>query len=318
MNIAPIRFVRSVLIHMRPYLLFVSGISGLAGMSLFEGTLGLQKFSLLFICFFLGYGFGQALTDCFQTDTDKISSPYRPLSQGLISKQALFGVSLAGLLLIGATLIYSNSSNIVLAIATVIGLISYTHFKKNYWMGGPIWNSLIVSLLPILGLLSADPSLGLNVIWSVPMLSFVIAFNFFAYFNFVLIGYLKDITADRETNYNTFPVRFGWSPTVMLGNVILGLGILFLWFSVPVFTTPVGIFMALAFIVGVYGQIKAIYPKEKSEEYSHIPIESTVRFFLLGNAAIVLSNKPELLLFVSIFYVGFELILFLRPERNQI
>src|SRR5687768_3336734 len=79
-------FWKAYFIQMRPYLLFVSGIAGLAGIAMVNGEdLPGWKIILAFIPLFLGYGFGQALTDCFQTDTDKLSAPYRPLSREIVS-----------------------------------------------------------------------------------------------------------------------------------------------------------------------------------------------------------------------------------------
>lgn len=311
-------FLRSLFVHMRPYLLFISGVSGLSGMALSNDPLSLKKFVILFICYFCIYGFGQALTDCFQLDTDKISSPYRPLSQGLISKKALFASSLTGLLLIAIALIYYNNSIIVPAIAAILGLISYTHFKKNYWMGGPICNSLIVCLLPLMGLLSAESNLNLSILSKNPELIYILCFNFFAYSNFVLIGYLKDISADKATNYNTFPVKFGWNATVLLGDSILLMGIVLLWINISTSDLAIITFFIVAIVIGLYGQIKAHFPKKKEEEYSRIPIESTVRFFITGNIAIILSLKPSWLIFLVIFYICFELTLLARPERSQI
>ena len=79
-------FWKAYIVQMRPYLFFVSGIAGATGIAMAKepGT-PLWKMVLAFIPFFLGYGFGQALTDCFQTDTDKLSAPYRPLSKGILS-----------------------------------------------------------------------------------------------------------------------------------------------------------------------------------------------------------------------------------------
>ena len=42
---------------------------------------------LIGLAFFVSYGFGQALTDCFQTDTDALSAPYRPLVRGLVEEE---------------------------------------------------------------------------------------------------------------------------------------------------------------------------------------------------------------------------------------
>ncbi|MGB5289679.1 MAG: hypothetical protein WBN42_14415, partial [Ignavibacteriaceae bacterium] len=78
-----LRFLKAYIITMRPYLMFVSGVTGIVGMS-FAASRDPIKTSLIFIASFLSYGFGQALTDCFQIDTDSISSPYRPLTQGVV------------------------------------------------------------------------------------------------------------------------------------------------------------------------------------------------------------------------------------------
>ena len=63
-----IGFLKGYLITMRPYLLFVSGITGIVGMSLGPDIISI-KIILVFLASFLSYGFGQALTDCFQMDT---------------------------------------------------------------------------------------------------------------------------------------------------------------------------------------------------------------------------------------------------------
>src|SRR6476646_1096268 len=68
-------FWKAYVVQMRPYLLFVSGIAGLSGMAMSQSeATPISVLLMAFLPFFLGYGFGQALTDCFQTDTDKISS----------------------------------------------------------------------------------------------------------------------------------------------------------------------------------------------------------------------------------------------------
>src|SRR4051794_4355991 len=88
-------FWQAYIIQMRPYLFFVSGIAGATGIAMASGpATPVWKIIVAFIPFFLGYGFGQALTDCFQTDTDKLSAPYRPLSKGIISIRAVLTVSI--------------------------------------------------------------------------------------------------------------------------------------------------------------------------------------------------------------------------------
>ena len=64
--------------------------------------------SLALAVFCFSYGFGQALTDCFQRDTDRLSAPYRPLVRGRISVAQVLLVSLAGLLASMGVLAYLN------------------------------------------------------------------------------------------------------------------------------------------------------------------------------------------------------------------
>jgi 4-hydroxybenzoate polyprenyltransferase len=136
-----IKFWKAYFIHMRPYLLFVSGVAGLAGMALAqEQGLSLIKFLMAFVPFFLAYGFGQALTDCFQIDTDTISSPYRPLVKKEVTPLSVGMVSLIGLVLISFSLIYLNPYNIIWGAMSIAGLATYTFFKKNYWFAGPFYN----------------------------------------------------------------------------------------------------------------------------------------------------------------------------------
>ena len=55
-------FWSAYIVQMRPYLLFVSGIAGVAGMAMSKtATTETWKLILGFFPFFMGYGFGQAL-----------------------------------------------------------------------------------------------------------------------------------------------------------------------------------------------------------------------------------------------------------------
>ena len=71
-----LKFVKAYIITMRPYLMFVSGITGIVGMS-FSNEINLTKAFLIFFASFLSYGFGQNSRDqklltniSFQRTTD--------------------------------------------------------------------------------------------------------------------------------------------------------------------------------------------------------------------------------------------------------
>ena len=305
-------------IHMRPYLLFVSGIAGLAGIAMFPtSSIYSLPFWLTFLPCFFGYGFGQALTDCFQIDTDTISAPYRPLSKKEIWLISVGLVSLLGLLLIGCSLIYLNPNNILWSILTVTGLASYSYFKKHFWWAGPFYNGWIVVLLPIMAYQCMQLIGWIDI--SNPNIIALLILTFFSYANFVLIGYLKDISADKATGYKTFPVVFGWDATVLIGDIfaLISIGSCYFIFNGE-FKWQSILFFTAASIIAICGQVFAHFTKNKTEENSAIPVISTVRSFILWHTAIIVQMKPQWFLFVCLFYILFEIVLYFRPMKHQI
>ena len=305
------KFFKAYLIQCRPYLLFISGIAGLSGIAIAEAySISQWRLWLTFVPLFLGYGFGQSLTDTWQTDTDSISAPYRPLSKGLISIQSVRIVSITGLVLCVIILIYLNLWNVVFGALSVFGLVTYSYFKKNFWFIGPFYNAWIVAILPIMGYISVV-NFELN-----DNLRLVFLLSFVSYTNFVLIGYLKDISADRVTGYKTFPVVFGWNRTVWVGDIIVLISSIIVILLVK---TTLGIIVALmATILAITGQIYAHTTKVKKESNAAFPIVMTVRSFILWHISIVIDNHPNWLIPLIIFYFIFEIILFFRPQKTQI
>lgn len=314
-------FLRSYLVHMRPYLLFVSGIAGVSGMAVSEYALSHLSNILCFFAFFLGYGFGQALTDCFQVDTDSISSPYRPLVRGIIRKKDVMITSFAGLFIIGCTLIVHNFYNLPVFILSALGLLSYTFFKKNYSLMGPFWNSWIVMLLPVAGFLATHNQFTFAAVFRHKSILLLALMTFAAYANFVLIGYLKDIQADRETGYRTFPVVFGWDKTVWAGNLNAAVSILLCtWLVIPSPNIYALIFLVAGSVIAVSGQVYAMITNDKTEKNSAFPVASTVRSFILWHLSVILAFRSTIAIVVLaiIFYISFELVIYTRPQKEQI
>ena len=310
------KFWSSYLVQMRPYLFFVSGVVGLAGMAITDGFELLTLPAILsFVALFFSYGFGQAFTDCYQTDTDSLSAPYRPLSKGTISIKDVKMVSLTGLVMVTITLCIFNIYNLLLCILAVIGTWTYTYVKRKLWFAGPGYNAFIITLIGLMGYLAVFDKTAQNLITGeVIKLAGLI---FLSYSNFVLIGYLKDISADRATGYQTFPVKFGWNKTVWLGDIVLVLSTA-IYFTI-VIPNLLGILVGvLAFGIGFLGQLNAHMVKEKVEENSSYPIVSTVRCIILWHLGVTLSYNVNLLIFALSFYLLFELIMYLRPMKEQI
>jgi geranylgeranylglycerol-phosphate geranylgeranyltransferase len=309
-----LNFWRYYLIQMRPYLLFVSGAAGLMGMAIgFERYPDVSPLRLLlaFPPFFLAYGFGQALTDCFQTDTDQISAPERPLSKGLLRRKAVMSISLTGLALSAGVLIWLHPLNLLLGLLSVAGLATYTYIKRRFWWGGPPYNAWIVTLLPAMGYCIAAPGIaGLPL----PLL----AMTFISYANFVLMGYLKDIPADAATGYRTFPVVFGWRATVRTGHLLASGAVgAFVPFLSKAGTAAWATWL-LACAFALAGQWHASRVKSEDQAASLFGITCTVRTFLLLQWAAILAFQPGWVLTGILYYSLFEAVLYFRYEHNQV
>lgn len=308
-------FWKAYMVQMRPYLLFISGIAGIAGVAMnkLSGEPGWKLYVAL-ITFFLGYGFGQALTDCFQTDTDKLSAPYRPLSKGIVSIRSVLIVSILGLLSSGLIFYCLHPLCFWLSLFAVFGLATYSYIKKQFWFAGPFYNAWIVSLLPIMGYFALMD----RTIRNFPSHLFPYIFiTFFSYASFVLIGYLKDIEADKATHYKTFPVVFGWNKTILLGDAFAFATLLIYWWQ-PGKNLWEILFSTAGTIIIITGQVIGHISQVKNEKGALIPILSTVRGFLLMHIAIALHFQPGWWIPISVYYALFELALIKRPSKYQV
>ena len=272
----------------RPYLMFVSGAAGLVGLALAHPSIG--RALPAFVALFVSYGLGQALTDVFQTDTDALSAPERPLVQGAIDKRTVLIGSLGGLAVCTAVIVALSPSAILPAVIAVAMLATYTPLKRRWW-GGPPWNSAVMALLPILGYLAGGMALGPALADKAVLAAVVSSFGTYAVF--VLLGYLKDVDADRATHYNTIAVRFGRRATVIGSAAFAAPGLLAsVWLVRPSIAPSAGV---LLWVFGVVALIVAhlLAWKSKSDADAWPGIQASVHGFValhLGEAALIEPN----------------------------
>lgn len=309
-----IPFIRAYIVTMRPYLLFVSGIVGIAGLAL-APPLSPPRTILIGAAFFLTYGFGQALTDVFQTDTDRISSPYRPLVRGVIRPGAVVIVSLAGLCLSGALFASCNRANIPLGAVAILGLATYTPFKRRWW-GGPFYNAWIVAVLFAIGFLCGGGEVWRDGRISLPFAA-ALATVFFGYAGFVLVGYGKDVTADAATGYRTIPVVWGYRVTAAISIVLAIATIAACATAVSIRPNPVavpfGIAGATATIVGA-GRLYHI----RDERDAHRAIVPGLHGYVLLLIAVAVAARPGWMAPLALYYGAFALAMSRRPVRGQV
>jgi 4-hydroxybenzoate polyprenyltransferase len=313
-------YTRAMIITMRPYLLFLSGITGLAGIAA-AGSVPLATIIPVFLASFLSYGFGQALTDCFQTDTDAISAPYRPLVRGIISRKAVLVSGLLGLILCSVIFAAGNVLNLACGMLAVGGLATYTWFKRRWW-GGPWYNAWIVCVLFLMGYLAGTGAAKLVLPGGLAPLLLIV---FSGYANFVIAGYFKDIEADRQTGYNTFPVVFGRKAASIVSDLfaagaVAGL-LIHLIHATPAWPTlweaaPCIVFSVWGVSVAVRGQV--LLHGNTDDHTAHVPIRLVVESYILILSAAITAIHPWWSAPLLAFYAAFQLVLRYRTEVSQI
>ncbi len=316
-----LRFVKAYIITMRPYLMFVSGITVITGMS-FANDMSLPKTFFIFLTGFLSYGFGQALTDCYQIDTDSISSPYRPLTRGVVNRNQFILLSLSGLCFVIIILAFFNPVNLFPGILAGFGLYTYTYFKRKWW-SGPFYNAWIVAALLLMGYLAGTGGSKLEL--KNPVFIAALLTVFFGYANFVLTGYFKDIEADRATNYNTLPVIFGRNISSVISDIFgfIASASIFSIFLIQalnhqefnIIIKPL-VFAAAGISAAIYTQINL--HKVKTDIDAHKAITPCVHSYILLLSGFAALNKPDWLIPLIIFYLLYLLTIKIRPVKEQI
>lgn len=316
-----LKFVKAYIITMRPYLMFVSGITGIVGMS-FSTEIELTKALLIFVGSFLSYGFGQALTDCFQIDTDSLSSPYRPLTQGIVNRNHFLIISSVGLLFCISILAFYNPVNILLGTFAGVGLATYTFFKRKWW-AGPFYNAWIVLVLFLMGYLAGTEEVYFD--FGNPIFVVSIITVFLGYANFVLTGYFKDIEADRITKYKTLPVVYGRKISSIVSDAlgfIASASVFILIFSLAFDSFTAQKISRALFIV--YGGIGAAVLTQinlhsvKSDTEAHKAISPCVHSYILLLSGLAILNKPDWIIPLLTFYVLYIITIKVRPAKEQI
>lgn len=306
-------------IQMRPYLLFVSGIAGWTGIA-FAGDLATPRLAAAFAACFLGYGFGQALTDCFQKDTDALSSPYRPLVRGELSTRDVFVVSIGGLIVCTLLLALANPHTLPVASGAVLGLLSYTWFKRRWW-GGPPCNAAVVALLVPVGALAAIPGSTPASILAHPGLPAAVSAAFFGYAHFVLTGYFKDVEADRATGYDTLPVRFGRTAAAWVADATAVTAVLSASASVHAVATGTALPLAgLLLVAGAaaFGLSSVRLHRVKTDRDAFRSIVPGLHGYLLTLGAVIVAHNPAWIAGLALFHGLFVRTLARRPEISQV
>ena len=148
---------------------------------------------------------------------------------------------------------------------------------------------------------------------------------FFGYANFVLVGYFKDVEADKLTDYNTLPVVYGRRIASIVSNIF---GLLTITSTILIFTNSsllkdlltknlyAVVILVVGMVIMTLCQIFVHFIKNDNESSKAITL--SVHAYIILLSSIVILNKPEWIIPMIIFYLLFNLTISLRPAKNQI
>jgi 4-hydroxybenzoate polyprenyltransferase len=202
-----------------------------------------------------------------------------------------------------------------------MGLATYTYFKRKFW-AGPFYNAWIVGVLFIMAYLCGS---DLTSLIRNHKLVYGLSAVFWGYANFVLVGYFKDVEADRATGYETFPVMFGRRMASIISNIF---GALTVFATLLVYTFSnsldrlIGvrpletIILAIGILIMFLCQVLVHFIKKDDESRNAVSL--SVHAYILLLSSIIVLNKNEWIIPMIIFYILFNLTMILRPEKNQI
>ena len=211
--------------------------------------------------------------------------------------------------------------NLLLGILSGVGLATYTYFKRKFW-SGPFYNAWIVGVLFLMAFLCGS---DLETLTINHKLIYGLSAVFWGYANFVLVGYFKDVEADRATGYNTFLVVFGRKLSSIASNifgVLTILSVIFVFFYSNSFERLLEqsliqiIILALGILIMFLCQLLVHFIKQDDESSNAISL--SVHAYILLLTSIIVLNKNEWIIPMIIFYVLFNLTMIFRPAKNQI
>jgi 4-hydroxybenzoate polyprenyltransferase len=293
--------------------MFISGAAALPGLALARAPIA--RVLPAFVVLFLSYGLGQALTDVFQTDTDALSAPERPLVQGTIDKRTVLIASLGGLVACAAVIVSLSPAAALPAAIAIALLATYTPLKRHWW-GGPPWNAAAVALLPLLGRMAGGMGLAAALADGAVRAAMVSSFGTYAVF--VLLGYLKDVEADRATLYNTVAVRFGRRAAVVWSASFATLGLAAsAWLVQPRLTVSAGAalwFVGAAVLTGAH----VLAWSSTSDNDAWPGIQASVHGFVAVHLGEAVTIEPRWTSVAWILFGASIVAMFRRPVRRQI
>lgn len=219
-------------------------------------------------------------------ETDRISKPWRPLPQGIVSPRiALIAAISETTIAIGVGFLFFEIQALLMGFIGISLAIAYSKWLKPFYLAKNIVVALSLSLALGTGALAVNPTPSIDLLFIVlQMLIFIAAFIFEIHKD------LGDIQGDLTQGVKTVPTQFGKDRTVKL----LILGYFAAWIIASSFTILLRsdyIYLGILFLTGVL-IILVLYflakNPEKNVERTRRMTTLVMGFILLGLARLLL------------------------------
>lgn len=212
---------------MRPNICSLTVLGILAGLLILKSQLDFQIIPAIVSGFIL-CGAGNVINDYFDYNADKLNRPERPLVSGKIKRRnALYFYVL--LSIVGLIITFFVSINFfVIALISLALFTLYPSILKKI----PAIKNIIVSILATIPFLSSALIYNnFNFLFSSPLFTFS-TIAFFGTLSREIFKDIEDMQGDQRVNVRTLPIIFGQKNARILGDVILIVACLLLFYPV--------------------------------------------------------------------------------------
>lgn len=201
----------------RPYTLFHAGTVALAAaLVASEGRIGVARACLIWLTPTVGWLAGLVTSDYHDRYLDRLEKPHRPIPSGRVAEREAFWlmVSLIAAGFVGALLL--GWRTFLLAWLVMALGIAYARTFKAKGMLGHADRGILAALTVVFGSIAATGGVPAQV-WPLVALFFLhdSATN--------LLGAIRDVEGDRAAGYQTAPVRYGVTASLVVAGILIAL-----------------------------------------------------------------------------------------------
>ncbi|MFA5031943.1 MAG: UbiA family prenyltransferase [bacterium] len=297
--------IRLYIKSMRPYLFFITGISGWLGILFANTSSSIPRQIIVLSILFLSWGINQVINDLLGIEEDKINAPHRPIASGELSKKhvLLFSICLFAL---GAIATYFlNPYALIIYFCGYLFNIIYEYCKGLPLLGN-IWFGILIAVTPFYGALAVSKGDIISVLCNKDLI-FIALFIALISSTMTFFTYFKDYSGDKQTGKKTLVVLLTPKKAKLLNFVASTIPFLVLFIVLffnlwqPNTNLVFWILIAIAFIILQYTAF--LYFKNPYGKATYYSLKWNFEGATMFQIAFMALINP--LLSVIVFVIGF-------------